>query len=162
MVSTSRWTPPASANLKTGTRLPGFVLPSTSGGTSGPPSMRSKYNLVLAFVEASPAGEAYLYALAAANGEIGAEQARVLAVVPLPLVEAKAMYSRLGLPFPLLADEGAAVTGRMLGEGNRAGLCIADRYGEAFHVEAAPGVEELSPPQTGIAWLEYIQVQCPE
>ena len=46
--------------------------------------------------------------------------------------------------------------------GNRAGLCVADRYGIIYFVEAASDVSALPPASTVVEWLEYIEIQCPE
>lgn len=148
--------------LKEGDMVPLFYLPAVGGGQSGPAALRSKYNMVLVFVEGGAAGEAYLEALATAYREIQADQARVLAVVPLPLEDATRLAARLALPYALLADEGGAATLRMVGEGNRAALCVADRYGQAFYVELAPTAACLHSVQTAMDWLDYIQIQCPE
>ena len=142
--------------------VPLFYLPAVGGGQSGPASLRSKYNMVLVFVERGVEGEAYLQALSAAYREIQADQARALAVVPLPLEDAARLAARLTLPYALLADDGGATTLRMLGEGNRAALCVADRYGQAFYVELAPTAASLPSVQTAMDWLDYIQIQCPE
>lgn len=152
----------SSPKLQLGSRVPTFVLPSTQGGQSGPGAMRSKYNLVLAFVDGSREGEAYLQRVAAVHADILQEQARVLVVVPLSLRDAEMMRARLSLPFTLLADEDGSTTERMLGAGNRAALCVADRFGEVFYIEGAPTAAGLPPPGTALGWLAYIQVQCPE
>ena len=66
------------------------------------------------------------------------------------------------LPFTLLADDAGATTERILGRGNHAGLCVADRYGIIYFVEAASDVSTLPPASTVVEWLEYIEIQCPE
>src|SRR4028118_1800713 len=92
--------------LRSTGKTPLFVLPSTAGGKSGPGALRSKSNVVLAFVDDSPGGEQYLGALAEAYADIQASQARVLVVVPFALETATSVAERLNLPFPLLADDG--------------------------------------------------------
>jgi peroxiredoxin len=148
--------------LRTGGRTPLFVLPQTSGGRSGPAAARSKYNLVLAFVPSDPAGEAYLRDLAASHPDIIERDARVMAVVPLALDGARELASRLELPFSLLADEDGATAARHLGEGNRAALCVADRYGSIYSLDLAPDASALPPVQTALDWLDFMQIQCPE
>jgi peroxiredoxin len=151
--------------LKQGRMVPLFTLPAAGGGTSGPGALRSKYNMVLAFLDMEEAEEegarAYLGALSEAYSGILDEQARVIAVVITGLEAAETLSRVAALPFTLLADAGGAVTQRMLGEA-RAGLCVADRYGEAFYVEVAPTAAQLPPPQAAIDWLQFIGIQCPE
>jgi peroxiredoxin len=150
------------ARLKEGGRVPLFYLPTVGGGQSGPASLRSKYNMVLVFIEGGTAGEAYLAALAAAYPDIQANQARTIAVVPTSMEAATALSDKLKLPYTLLADEGGAATSRVLGEGNQAALCVADRYGQAYYVELASTTASLPSVQTALDWLDYIQIQCPE
>jgi thioredoxin-dependent peroxiredoxin len=148
--------------LRDGKMVPLFSLPSAAGGSYGPGALRSKYNMVLAFVCSGPDAESYLRGLAETYPEFLGEQARVIAVLEGDLPMAKALAARLSLPFPLLADSGGEVTRRMLGEGNRAGLCVADRFGEVVFVQAAPDTSALPSHRAALEWLEYIQVQCPE
>jgi peroxiredoxin len=141
---------------------PLFVLPSTAGGTSGPGTLRSKYNAVIAFLDAGPDAEEYLLGLASLHAEILASQARLLVVVPLSLEDAGALARKLALPFPLLADDGGSTTRRMLGESHRAALCVTDRYGQVFSLDVGMVPAELAPPQSALDWLEFILIQCPE
>ncbi len=141
--------------------VPLFYLPSVGGGKSGPSSLRSKYNMVLIFVEGGPEGEGYLCSLSDSYREIQAEQAKVIAVVPLQLPDAQDLAARLKLPYTLLADEHGATTRRMLGD-DQAALCVADRYGQAFYVGTAPTAAALPTVQIALDWLDHIQIQCPE
>jgi peroxiredoxin len=154
--------PVQSPQLKGKGRTPLFVLPTTAGGTSGPGALRSKYNAVLAFLDAGPGAEEYLRGLASLHAEILASQARLLVVVPLSPEDAGALARKLALPFPLLADEGGSTTRRMLGESHRAALCVTDRYGQVFSLEVGMVPSELPPPQSALDWLEFILIQCPE
>ncbi len=155
--------PPAQApQLKGRGRTPLFVLPSTAGGTLGPGALRSKYNAVLAFLDAEPAAEEFLRGLASVYADILASQARLLVVVPLSLEDAGALARKLALPFPLLADEGGKTTRRMLGDTYRAALCVTDRYGQVFSLEVGTIPSELPPPRSVLDWLEFILIQCPE
>ncbi|MFL5731961.1 MAG: peroxiredoxin family protein [Chloroflexia bacterium] len=148
--------------IKQGRMVPLFTLPSTAGGLSGPGALRSKYNMVLGFVGSDGGARSYLRALAEVYPSVLEEQARVIAVVVASSEEARELAGEPALPFTVLADEGGAVTRRMLGEGAGTGLCVADRYGEAYYVEAVPSVEQLPLPQTAVDWLQFIGIQCPE
>jgi peroxiredoxin len=150
------------SRIKDGGMVPLFYLPAVGGGQSGPASLRSKYNMVLVFVESGAAGEAYLAALAAAYPDIQANQAKALAVVARSLEDATELSARLKLHYILLADEVGATTSRVLGDGNHAALCVADRYGQAYHVAMAPTTAALPSIQAALDWLDFIQIQCPE
>ena len=152
----------SAAALKDGGKVPLFYLPSAGGGQSGPATTRSKYNLVLVFLEGGTEGETYLRSLAAIHPEILACDARLLAVVAAPLPALEEMACRLALPFTLLADDSAAKTSRMLGGEYRAGLCVADRYGIIYYLEKTPSTAGLPPATTALEWLEFVQIQCPE
>ncbi len=130
-------------------------------GSRGRPHYEDKYNMALVFVEGGSEGEKYLRSLAESYREIQAAQARVIAVVPLPLPAAQELATHLNLPYTLLADEHGATTQRMLGD-THAALCVADRYGQAFYVEIAPTAASLPAVQTALDWLDHIQMQCPE
>ena len=108
----------ASTKLQYPGKVPVFYLPSASeaGGQSGPAAMRSKYNLVLAFVEGTREGEAYLQSLALVTRDILDRAARPIAVMSSSPDDVRAIAARLTLPFTLLADEGAITTHRLMGE----------------------------------------------
>jgi hypothetical protein len=148
--------------LRQGSKVPLFVLPAAAGGTSGPGALRSKYNMVLALVGAGRPAEDYLRMLSAANRDILEQQARIICVVTVGLLETADLASSLALPFTLLADGDAGVTRRMLGGASMAGLCVADRFGEVYFLEVAGDAVSLPPPEVALDWLLYIQVQCPE
>jgi peroxiredoxin len=152
----------ASAQLRYPGKVPVFYLPSATGGQSGPAATRSKYNLVLLFVEGGEQTSNYLQALAVIHRNILAEAARVMAVVALPLDEVRTLSERLRVPFTLLADEDGKTTTRMLGESAHAALCIADRYGVIYYLEAVPSTSDLPDVQAVLDWLEFVQIQCPE
>jgi peroxiredoxin len=141
-------------------KVPLFYLPSSAGGQSGPASTRSRYNLVLVFLDNSPHTEAYLRSLSDIYPAILKDDARAIAVVQASPEETQRMAS--GLPFPLLSDQEGAITHRMLGDDNDAGLCVADRYGIIYFVQAVANICTLPPAPTIIEWLEYIEIQCPE
>jgi hypothetical protein len=124
--------------------------------------LRSKHNIILAFVSAGNDAEAYLRSLTEAHTRFLEEHARVIAVATLELPQAKALHSRLALPYTLLADADGALTARMLGEPGVVALVVADRFGEVYCLEVAPSPAELPSTRTALEWLQYIQVQCPE
>jgi peroxiredoxin len=143
-------------------KVPLFYLPSAAGGQSGPAATRSRYNLVLVFLDNSPQTESYLQSLAAIYPDILKDDAHAIAVTNASQQETQRLATTLALPFTLLADDAGATTERILGPGNHAGLCVADRYGIIYFVEAASDVSALPPASTVVEWLEYIEIQCPE
>ena len=147
--------------LKVGGQVPLFVLPSVGGGKTGPGALKSKYNMVLLFLEGGSKGNDYLQTLVDLYPRILAEHARAMIVFPRPLQEAEAIVRERQLPFPLLADNDSQTTRRMLGEANNA-LCVADRYGQIYFLETAACVEQLPRVEVALDWLEFIQIQCPE
>src|SRR3954447_19497290 len=95
--------------LREGRLVPLFTLPAAGGGTSGPGSLRSKYNMVLAFLgmgesKQEEGARAYLRALSEAYAGILDEHARVIAVVTSELEAAETLSRAAALPFTLLAD----------------------------------------------------------
>lgn len=153
---------PSKPRLRIGAAAPLFYLPSTEGKLSGPAALRSKYNMVLLFVDPSPGGIAYLQALAGLYPAILEEHARVVAVAATSLESASELAARLKLPFPLLADADGSAGERMLGGGGSSALCVADRFGQVYCLETAPSAERLPPADTVLDWLAFIQIQCPE
>jgi peroxiredoxin len=147
--------------LREGKMVPLFYLPSAAGGESGPAALRSKYNMVLLFLEGGPDTEAYLREVATLYRDIEAEQARVIAVVAQPIEEARKLTAQFKLPFTVLADEEGIKTASMLG-GPGAALCVADRYGTVAYVEIRERSAQLSSAQTTLDWLDFVQIQCPE
>jgi peroxiredoxin len=147
--------------LREGKTVPLFYLPAAEGGEGGPAKLRSKYNMVLLFLEGSADSEAYLRSLASFYPDIESASARVIAVVAQPLREVQDLTRRERLPFMLLADEAGAKTASLLG-GVGAALCVADRYGTAAYVEIKSSAAELSAAKAAIDWLEFVEMLCPE
>lgn len=143
-------------------KVPLFYLPSSAAGQSGPAATRSRYNLVLVFLDNTPEAESYLQSLSSIYPAILKDDARAIAVVHASQEETQRLAATLSLPFTLLADDAGATTERILGAGNHAGLCVADRYGIIYFVEAASNTSALPPASIIPEWLEYIEIQCPE
>ena len=148
--------------LKVSGQVPLFVLPSADSGKTGPGALKSKYNMVLLFVDGEQSGRDYLQTLHEIYPRILAEHARAMAVISRPAQEVEALAKEMQLTFPLLADEDGRTTRRMLGESNTNALCVADRYGQIFYLESAACIEQLPGVEAALDWLEFIQIQCPE
>jgi hypothetical protein len=88
--------------------------------------------------------------------------AEVLALVPTAPDGLAAQATSLGLPFPVLADDGSARV-RLLPAGAPAStvaVFVADRYGVLVHAALAPTAATLEPPAEVLAWARYIGMQC--
>ena len=149
-------------SLRIGGKVPLFYLPSAAGGQAGPAATRSKYNLVLVFLCDGPEAGAYLQAIARLYPDILRNDARIIAVLAADLGTTRRVAEALELPFTLLSDENGATASRLLGEGHRASLCAADRYGVIYFAETAPTTDSLPPPAIILDWLDFIEIQCPE
>ena len=79
-------------------KVPLFYLPAAAGGQSGPASTRSRYNLVLVFLDNSPQTEAYLQALAAIYPAILKDDARAIAVIHASQEETQRLAASLSSP----------------------------------------------------------------
>lgn len=95
--------------LREGRMVPLFTLPS-AGGVSGPGALRSKYNMVLAFVGMGAGAEGYLRSLTRIYPAILDEQARVIAVVVGERQEVQHLSTELALPFTALSDNDGRLT----------------------------------------------------
>ena len=142
--------------------VPPFSLPSAAGGSTGPGALRSKYNLVLAFLGPVEHAKDYLAELASANRPILDEQARIMAVVIAQPGEAREAADHLNLPFALLIDSDGSTTARMLGSSRQTAICVADRYGEIYGMDTADTPGDLPTTRSALEWLQYIQSLCPE
>src|SRR3954453_7904836 len=96
--------------LRQGRMVPLFTLPADGGGTSGPGALRSKYNMVLAFLDMGESEQesarTYLRELSEVYAGILDEHARVIAVVTAELEAVEILSQAAALPFTLLADAG--------------------------------------------------------
>ena len=148
--------------LKIGGQVPLFVLPSADGGKTGPGALKSKYNMVLLFIDAEQSGRDYLQTLREIYPRILAEHARAMVVISHSAQEVEALGKEMQLTFPLLVDEDGQTTRRMLGDSNIKALCVADRFGQVFFLESTACIEQLPGVEAALDWLEFIQIQCPE
>jgi peroxiredoxin len=161
IVQTTDATSRVDAKLREGKTVPLFYLPAAEGGEGGPAKLRSKYNMVLLFLEGGAESEAYLHSLASLYPDIESAPARVIVAIAQPLEAVRELAWRERLPFMLLADEGGAKTASLLG-GAGAALCVADRYGTISYIEIKLQAAELAVPKVILEWLEYVEMLCPE
>jgi peroxiredoxin len=128
---------------------------------------KQKKNLALAFLHAECAEcEAWLRALARSAAQLDEHEAVALAVFPASPQRA---LENLAPPIIVAVDMSGRSQRRFLGDDafssaglERAGVFVADRFGELFAAWPAyrnhklPSVEEL------LSWLAHIQVACEE
>ncbi len=158
--------PPASdapPTLQPGARLPLFSLPSSRGVALGPkPYRQRKHLVVLCLDPETPDGRAYFAALADLYPEFLEVSAEVLALVPTAPDGLAALATSLGLPFPLLADDGSARARLLPADAPAATVAafVADRYGVLVHITQAPTAAALEPPAEILTWARYIGMQC--
>jgi peroxiredoxin len=156
--------PPAPL-LRPGARLPLFTLPSSRGMALGPQQYRQRKQLVLLCLDPETAtGRAYLTALAQLYPEFQEMDAEVLALVPAPADRPAAGTAGLGLPFPVLADDGSARARLFPADAAPTAVAafVADRYGVLVHSAVADTAETLEPPEEVLAWTRFIGMQCSE
>jgi peroxiredoxin len=156
--------PPAPL-LRPGARLPLFTLPSSRGVALGPQQYRQRNQLVLIYIDPdTAAARAYLTALAQLYPEFQEMDAEVLALVPAPADRPAAGTAGLGLPFPVLADDGSARARLLPADAPPTAVAafVADRFGELVHPAVADTAEALEPPEEVLAWTRFIGMQCAE
>ncbi len=147
--------------------LPYFELPSSQAEAVSPWRYKGRRNLVLVFTrdgDCEPCRK-LLDSFGQRYGELVAEEAEVLGIVPLSQPQTRQLAQALGLPFPLLADEDGSVRLRYGAPNDRlAGFVyVADRFGELQ--ERWPVEPEQSPQRAvdeALACLRFVEIQCPE
>ncbi len=150
--------------LRPGARLPLFNLPSSRGVALGPQAYRQRKHLVLLCLDPETAGgRDYLSTIARLYPEFQEMDAEVLALVPSP-PDGPAALAALGLPFPVLADDGSARARLLPGDAPATAVAafVADRYGVLVHSAGAATVETLEPPDEVLSWTRFIGMQCSE
>lgn len=160
------------APLQAGDMVPYFGLPdarSATGDEVTPWRYKGRRQMVLLFLHNGGCGscDSLIADFAGHNDEYRAEEAEVLAVVPLPLAEARQLADRLSPPFPVLADEDCAVHSRF-GAKTASGECggavyVTDRFGEVqMSWLAAEGHRGLPGHEEILSYLRFTNLECPE
>jgi hypothetical protein len=146
--------------LTVGAFLPYLELAAAPGGRSVALRPRGRQATVAVRVHsaACPECRRYLSAVAGAASDLAAWDGRVVVLLPGALGDAETMRRELALPFPVASE---ALDQAPLIDG--AGVVIADRYGQIYHVaDAGTGHEVLLPPRELEEWLKFLATQCPE
>ncbi len=148
--------------------VPDFILPSVSGGTVSPREFKQKCNLVIAYLHLERCDVCLEFLRDTAdNYHVYQElETQILAVAPFPISDLQAKVGSLGLPFPVLWDEGGDVGEVYLGGEEvvdpLAGIFVTDRFG-ALQTKFIVATEQDLPNQESILdWLNLIEMECPE
>ncbi len=158
------------ASPSVGERMPNLTLTSSQGQRVQIEAYRHQSNLVAAFLfgAADEPNNRLLDELAKRIGDFRVEDATILAVVKAEAEGATQRQRGQSLPFPLLMaeEDGALTQAGIASEEETAALYVLDRYGQIYAVKHLPA--EAAPAVVGevvddlIAWLRFVNVQCPE
>jgi hypothetical protein len=119
--------------INTGDLVPMFTATNLTGTRVDYHDLWQRKNLVLATLPPDDApATAYAAALSRLTASMASHEA-VLIVTTTPIA---------GIPSP--------------------GVVVADRWGEVYYVTHASRASELPEPDALMAWLQYIQNECPE
>ena len=154
--------------IHTGEALPFLDLPEADGGRVRVWDYRGKRNVVLFFAHGVNCSRCMelLKVLASNYKDVVAQEAEVLFVLPVTLLDAAALKHEMNLAFPVLYDETRETYGRYgvisdKGEPISAVL-VSDRFGEVYHMALAHEEHELPSFSDIMSWLHFIELQCPE
>lgn len=156
------------AKLRTEQVIPSFYLPSARGATIGPRTYQRRRNLVLFFFHDGQCQvcQALLEEFARRYQDIQDANAEVMAVSTVSAEQARAIAADLNLPFPLLYDPPGSVVDRFTYSDPSTRrpvpvIVVTDRFGAVY---TSIQVDEAQPPtvEEVLAWLRFIELQCPE
>ena len=139
--------------------VPNVSLPTAAKGTPIPLRSRRHAATILVRVHSADcrACQEYLNELAHALEDLAVWGGRVLVLVTGDKNEAMRFETENELPFAVLLDpEGRAIplTG--------AGVVIADRFGQIYHIADAGQGHELPDAAALEEWCRFLDTQCPE
>ena len=88
----------------------------------------------------------------------------VLVILPEgdPTASAYASSLRTLIESVVSSDTTVVITTTVIAGMPCPGVVVADRWGEVYYVQAAAQASELPSADELIAWVRYVQVQCPE
>ena len=150
----------------TGRLFPAAPLTSLDGGSLALDGYRPRWDLVVLMLGADPIPSPVarlLGQLAGARAELEAEDGQVLAVVADSPSRWRGAWP---YPFPLAFDADASLHRRVaaVDDGGRpdAALFVTDRYREVFVVLRPRDARWPTGAQDVLAWLTFVNIQCPE
>lgn len=147
--------------LEQGDRLPRLALPSADGSPVRLRGADRRATVLVGVHSAScPGCRRYLDEIDAAASSLELWGARLLALVPGGVENARALKSETGLSFRVVAAAKNAPAADTPAED--AVVLIADRWGEIYHVARSGAGHELPIPPELEEWLRFLATQCPE
>ncbi|RMG51651.1 MAG: hypothetical protein D6723_10205 [Acidobacteria bacterium] len=158
-----------SSKLRVGQLIPAFRLPAVNRpALLGPWDYKQRRNLVLFFFHGGRCSSCCrrLAEVVARYAEFRELEAEVLAISPEPVEALNRLAEELAPPFPLLADARSEAFHRYVhwtrSEALPTAVFIADRWGELVAHMIAPEADRLPSEREIRAWLQFIEIQCPE
>ena len=139
--------------IETGSVIPNFSLPDSSGNLVQRTDYRAKAGLLVLFMPPNDAQTAaYLAALNNATAHWRREQ-KALVIVKQPLSAATP-------PMTLLVDADHKTAAQFLPAEAAGGWFITDRYGELYAQGVATTTSELPKPHEFTEWMDYVGMRC--
>ena len=152
-----------------GEMLPQFTLPAAGGGMVALWQYKQRQQFILLLVHGPDSAEAraLLARFAERYAALREQETEVLALLHLAPEALLAAQARLGVPYPLLADETGETLRRLAGwdagrDAPEPTLLVADRYGALYTRYSAKEERDLPTPEVVLKDLEYMAIQCPE
>lgn len=148
--------------------VPDFILPSLDGKQVSPRNYRQRSNLVLCYLDLDRCADCtgFLKEMAD-NYHVYVElETEILVVAPQSISDLQGRLGSMGLPFPVMSDEGGDV-GRVYLDGRFQEkpvgcVFVTDRFG-ALREEIVAKTDSDLPNQASILdWLNLIEMECPE
>ncbi len=145
-----------------GALLPAFDVPRAGGGRVQVRGYRGRRGLALYFLhDAKCAGcRALVTAVVPRYGDYALADAEPLVIVPAPAAEVEALRCDLALPFPVLIDEGSALSRRYGVRDGEAALMVTDRFGVPVLWQRAGADHDLPDQDAVLREVEYLSYTC--
>lgn len=151
-----------------GMSIPSFSLTSSTGRTVSSWDYKGRRNLVIFFIPENSDEDCQDILLGFSN-QYNAYQERaseILAILHGDVGEASSLAAKLGLPFPVLADENGHIRTKydaIIGiSKSEAVTFICDRFGQIWAYTEGNTCQELFAQEEILRWLDFIEFQCPE
>jgi hypothetical protein len=142
---------PLSADeLRVAQMLPDIELTAAGGGPAIPLRPARGETTVLVWLHAAACAgcERYLESLGSIEDEFRVWEARLIVIALSPNLPSAMPFGKLAVGRPLAAAG--------------AGVAVADRYGQIFHVAPAGATHNLPSPRELVEWLKFLGTLCPE
>lgn len=147
--------------LAPGRCLPDARIRTSEGELLSLSDFKGRFNLLLVFARES--AHPALDLLARRYEEVRQREAEVIVLLQCDPDDAGRLRQMRGWPF-VVGSDGDGSVARRLGGGltSETLLCVTDRWGEIFWVSPLPAREAEERIAEALAWLDFIEIQCPE